>query len=93
MTYAKEVQYAYSLDEDTIPYGQQFSIWGSLKDVPKGTHALIVRAGPPSDLAGDIARWREKFGNVQVAPTVKGLENFTIYEAFNSQVRNLCKQR
>ncbi len=93
MTCAEHVNYAYSLDEGTIPYGQQFSIWGSLKNAPPGTNAVIFRSGRPTDLAADLARWRQKFKDIEVVPmhADKELENFRIYKASNSQVKDLSK--
>jgi hypothetical protein len=94
MTRATNVDYAYSLDEGTIPYGQQFSIWGSLRDVPLGRDAIIFRAGSPGDSAKDLERWKGKFTTVEIIDTGRSdsvLRNFTIYRAVRSLTPDLAK--
>gem|GEM_PF-2801851 len=64
--YARTVDFVYSLDEGRSPYGQQFSMWATLNNLPRGRNAILFHAGPLSNPTEYLREWRRRFQRVEI---------------------------
>jgi hypothetical protein len=69
MHYSRNLDYAFSLDEGKSPYGQQFELWGPLKDIPIGCDAILFRAGRIPDEAAYRIDLEKHFQRVEQVNT------------------------
>lgn len=85
--YSRNLDYAFSLDENRSPYGQQFKLWGPLKQIPPGCNAIYFRAGRVPDMEASRKELESQFDRVETVDTTApgldpALRYFTIWKGY-----------